>query len=150
MNEMIFNNQEQTDNKFLTFTVGNDELGMPISLINTIYINQQSITEVPGLPSYLRGLINMRGSVVPVMDVRVRFGLSPKEFDDRTCIIVCEIAGTDIGLIVDAVRDVDDILPADISPPALSHSQSSRYINGIGKTAKGTRLLLDCDRLVSD
>ena len=140
--------RETTAHKYLTFTVGRDELGLPISLVRTIYINSQSITAVPGLPPHLRGLVNMRGTVVPVLDTRVRFGLPPAEHDD-TCIIVCEAEDGEVGLIVDSVRDVVDIPPSDVSPPALTQARASRFIGGIGQTRQGALLLLDFEKLTA-
>ncbi len=136
--------------KFLTFTLGKEVYGIDIKYVTEI-IGIQSITEVPELPEYIKGIINLRGKIIPVMDVRARFKKELKEYNDRTCIIVIHIKGTSIGLIVDTVAEVifipnEDIVP----PPEINNSYNSRYIKGIGKVGNDVKLLLYCDRILSD
>jgi len=103
------------------------------------------------MPSYVKGVINLRGKVIPVMDVRVRFNLPPKEYDDRTCIIVVHVGATTVGLVVDKVNEVSDIPNEDIEPPPRSQrSSSSGYIKGIGKIGKEVKILLDIEKLLYD
>lgn len=135
---------------YLTFAVGEEDYGLEISVVTEI-INVQTITEVPELPAYIKGIINLRGKIIPVMDVRIRFNKEQQEYDDRTCIVVVDAQGTGIGLIVDTVRGVMNIGDEEITDPASHKSgYENRYIRGIGKTQQGVKLLLNLERLVAD
>ncbi len=136
--------------KYMTFAVGKEAYGLEIEYISEI-IMVQTITEVPEVPGYIKGIINLRGKILPVMDIRVRFNKDALAYNDRTCIIVAIIDGTLIGLIVDTVNAVMDIDPKEITDPANSLAETqNRYIRGIGKTESGVVLLLDLDRLVTE
>jgi len=136
--------------KFLTFPLGKEDYGIEISYVAEI-IGIQSITEVPQQPPYVKGIINLRGKIVPVMDVRLRFKKEPKEYNDRTCIVVIDIRDFSIGLIVDSVSEVLSISDGDIvPPPQVNNSTHSRFIKGIGKVGSDVKLLLDCEKLLSD
>ena len=143
--------RDGTQGMYLTFSVGQEEYGVGISYVTEI-INVQVITEVPELPPYIKGIINLRGKIIPVMDVRIRFNKEPKEYDDRTCIIVVDIGDSGIGLIVDRVCEVLQIADEEVVPPASSDKdeRDNRYISGIAKTGESVKLLLDIERLVSD
>lgn len=137
-------------NEYMTFAVGNEDYGLKIEFVSEI-INVQTITVVPEVPAYIKGIINLRGKILPVMDVRLRFNKEPIEYNDRTCIIVININNTMVGLIVDTVREVMEILPENIVESADGAAEmQNRYIKAIGKTETGVKLLLDLDRLVSD
>ncbi len=142
------NEQEGIKGMYLTFLVGDEDYGLEIAFVTEI-INVQAITQVPELPAYIKGIINLRGKIIPVLDVRIRFNKPPQEYNDRTCIIVVDVGGTVIGLIVDMVREVMSIDEEDIVPPAAQGARN-RYVSGIGKTPSGIKLLLDVERLVSD
>lgn len=148
-------NLEMTDmedtqkGKFLTFTLGNEAYGIEIQFVTEI-IGIQSITEVPEIPQYIKGIINLRGKIIPVMDVRLRFGKSPKDYNDRTCIIVVDIMEMSIGLIVDSVSEVISIPDTEIVPPPELNKAGSRYIKGIGKVGNEVKLLLDCQKLLNE
>ncbi|MDU2064963.1 MAG: chemotaxis protein CheW, partial [Sporomusaceae bacterium] len=117
----------------------------------TEIIGIQEITEVPELPDYLKGIINLRGKIIPVMDVRLRFKKEPCAYHDRTCIIVIDIQGVSIGLIVDHVSEVAEIAVDQIvAPPTTKTGFHNRYIKGIGKSGNGVKLLLDCDKLLNN
>ncbi|OQA14894.1 MAG: Chemotaxis protein CheW [Firmicutes bacterium ADurb.Bin356] len=135
--------------KYLIFTVGKELYGMEIRNITEI-IGIQPITAVPEMPEYVKGLTNLRGKVIPVMDARLRFQKEAKEYDDRTCIIVVESKKQTIGLIVDSVSEVLVVNDEDISPNPEITKTGHKYIKGIGKTGGSVKLLLDCERLVSD
>jgi purine-binding chemotaxis protein CheW len=138
------------DDKYLTFALGTEHYGLQIALVSDI-ITVLAITDVPDVPEYIRGIINLRGKIVPVMDVRCRFNKEVLPYNDRTSIIVINVKGSMIGLIVDMVSEVMDISPDDISLPAQGGKEmQNRFISGIGKTSGGVKLLLDIDRLVSD
>lgn len=136
--------------KFLTFFLANEVYGIEIRFVTEI-VGLQAITEVPELPSYIRGIINLRGKIIPVMDVRARFGKELREYDERTCVIVIEVQEIAIGLIVDSVAEVMDISEENIvPPPQVSKGYHHKYIKGIGKVGNEVKLLLDCDRLLND
>ena len=117
----------------------------------TEIIGIQEITEVPELPIYVKGIINLRGKIIPVMDVRLRFKKEQREYNDRTCIIVIDIRDISIGLIVDHVAEVVVIDPENIvPPPTIKTGFHNRYIKGIGKVGSEVKLLLDCNKLLND
>ena len=142
--------ENEMKDKFLTFEVEKDEYGVEIQYVVDI-IGMQKITEVPGLPDYLKGIVNLRGKVFPVMDVRTRFRKEPMEYNDRTCIIVIDMRDTTVGLIVDTVLEVLDIPEGSIvEPPDMCSENQNKYISGIGKVGQRVKLLLDCNRLFTD
>ena len=101
-----FDNIEEVDKEqFMTFTCDNEVYGVSIKYVNEI-IGLQQITAIPESEDYIIGLINLRGKIIPVIDVRIRFGKEPLEYNDRTCVIVIEVASTIIGLIVDGIEGV--------------------------------------------
>lgn len=145
--------QEQEEDtqkgKYLTFSLGNEFYGIEIKQVTEI-IGIQVITEVPELPDYIKGIINLRGMIVPVMDVRLRFKKPPKEYSDRTCVIVINIKDVSIGLIVDSVSEVLPIPDQDIVAPPEVSKGGNKYIKAIGKVGNDVKLLLDCNKLLKD
>lgn len=136
--------------KFLTFILGQEEYGIEIKYVTEI-IGIQNIAEVPDMPHYIKGVINLRGKVIPVMDVRLRFGLQEREYDDRTCIIVINIDEQSVGLIVDRVSEVLDIPEAQVEPPPRVRSGGgSRFIQGMGKVGDRVKILLNAHQLLFD
>ncbi|MBL4684501.1 MAG: chemotaxis protein CheW, partial [Nannocystaceae bacterium] len=136
--------------KFLTFRLGNEVYGLEIGVVTEI-IRWQDITPVPDVVEYIKGIINLRGKVIPVMDVRCRFAMPTREYDQRTCIIVMNVDSASVGLIVDTVAEVVDIADSQIEPPPSVGQASSRaVIKGVGKTGDEVRILLDPSRLVFD
>ncbi|NLL04992.1 MAG: purine-binding chemotaxis protein CheW [Clostridiaceae bacterium] len=111
----LFEEDTQKD-RYLTFVLGEEEYGIAIGYVTEI-IGLQSITEIPELPHYVKGIINLRGKIIPVMDVRLRFNKEAKEYNDRTCTIVIEVRDITVGLIVDAVAEVASITSENIVPP---------------------------------
>ncbi|MHC0038896.1 chemotaxis protein CheW [Pseudoneobacillus sp. C159] len=135
--------------KFLTFFVENECYGIEIKHVTEI-IGIQKITEIPEMPDFLRGIINLRGKIIPVMDVRLRFKKMVQEYNDRTCIIVIDIHECSIGLIVDRVSEVLSISDSQIvAPPEINHN-GNKYVMGIGKVGNDVKLLLDCEKLLKD
>ena len=147
-----FNFSEQEEDtqkdKFLTFKMGNESYGMEIKCVTEI-IGIQPVTQVPQLPEYIKGIVNLRGKIIPVMDVRLRFKKPFMEYNDRTCIIVVDVKDISIGLIVDMVSEVISIPDTDIVLPPDISSTGNRYIKGIGKVGNEVKLILDCDKLIS-
>lgn len=134
--------------RYLTFALSNELYGIEIKYVTEI-IGLQPITVVPELPEYLRGIINLRGKIIPVMDVRLRFKKQFREYNDRTCVIVIDIMNSAMGLIVDSVEEVISIPDTEIVVPAETTMISNRYIKGIGKVGNEVKLLLDCSRLLN-
>ena len=135
--------------KFLTFNMGNEFYGIEIKYVTEI-IGLQPITEIPEMPEYIKGIINLRGKIIPVMDVRLRFKKPYREYNDRTCIVVIEIRDVSIGLIVDSVSEVISIPDEEIvSPPSVA-KEGNKYIKGIGKVGSDVKLLLDSDKLLNE
>ena len=135
--------------RFLTFLIGKETYGIEIRFVKEI-VGIQSITEMPEMPDYMKGIINLRGIIIPVMDVRLRFSMNQKSYDDRTCVIVVDFVGILIGLIVDSVSDVINLDQANIVElPHNSIGLSNKYVKSIGKIESNVLLLLDCERLFS-
>ena len=141
------------EGKYLTFALADEEYGISILKIREI-IGIMPITSVPRTPEFVKGVINLRGKVIPIIDLRLRFGMEPMEYTDRTCIIVVEINAQDItiqiGTIVDTVSEVLNIKAEDIEDtPAFGASLTTEYILGMAKMEGGVKILLDIDRVLS-
>ena len=108
------------------------------------------ITKVPFLPEYMKGIINLRSTIIPVMDARMRFGMEPIEYSERTCIIIIENEANKIGLIVDAVNEVLKIPPKQIMESTKEKNDlKESFVNGISQINNDIQLILDCDSLVN-
>ncbi len=135
---------------YLTFHLAGEDYGLPVRSVIEI-IGVQKTTLVPDMPPYVIGIINLRGAVIPVVDIRVRFGLEPKPVDERTCVIVVQLAGTLVGAQVDQVRDVALIPEPAVEPaPKVRKGPASRFISGLGKVDDNVKILLDVTRLFYD
>lgn len=148
-NEEYEQEEDTQKDKYLIFTEGSEYYGIEIKAVTEI-IGIQPITEVPELPEYIRGIINLRGKIITVMDVRVRFNKVFQEYNDRTCIIVIDIQDISIGLIVDSVSEVAVIPDTEIVAPPEVNKGSNKFIKGIGKIGTEVKLILDCDQLFND
>lgn len=156
-NEVMEENEEEVfvdaqKDRFMTFITAGECYALEIKYVNEI-ISYQKITDVPETEDYVKGLINLRGKIIPVIDVRMRFGYEPLEYNDRTCIIITDVKGTVVGLIVEKIEEVVNIYEEDILPPpdlGYLHDQVDRYIYGIGKVNDSVKLLIDPDRLIKD
>lgn len=153
INSMMFTDQEDEDtltNKYLIFHLDKQEYAIAIQYVVDI-INVQPVTRVPSCPDYVRGITNLRGKVIPIIDVRLRFGKIQQDYDERTCIIVVELGGISVGMIVDSVSEVLTIESEDVSPPpSFSNNLDVRFIEGIGKAENGIKLILDCKTVLDD
>lgn len=137
--------------KFLTFPLQDSLYGIEIQHVLEVVIcsTTSKITQVPHMPSYTRGVINLRGKVIPVIDLRSRFKLELTEYNDRTCYVVVNIRGVTTGLIVDTVSGVVGIPPADVDPaPELENNMDNRFIAGLGKTEEDVYILLNIQELL--
>lgn len=140
--------EDTLKDRYLTFRIGKEDYGLEIRYVTEIIVMQR-ITEVPDTPPHIKGVINLRGMVIPVMDVRQRFHLEPREYDDRTCIVVVDFEGLAVGMIVDVVNEVVDILDSDIDPPPAAHSGIQvNYIMGMGKVGKKVKIILDVEKVL--
>lgn len=139
------------DNKYLLCKIGTEEYGVDIANVQSIE-ELQKIIAVPDLPGYVKGVINLRGSVIPVIDLRLKFNMEERRYDDRTCIVIARIWGTDIGLIVDTVSEVHDIPESNIDPPPAFKDQTGgeKYIAGLGKIGEEVKIILDVSKLFRD
>ncbi len=139
--------------KYLTFVLKAEEYGLEILKVREI-IGLMDITGVPQMPDYVAGVINLRGKVIPVVDLRLKFGMPHEEFTDQTCVIVVEVQGerseTLVGIIVDTVSEVLDIPGTDIEPaPEFGGDVDTEFILGIGKAKGGVKILLDIDKVIT-
>jgi purine-binding chemotaxis protein CheW len=137
--------------KYLLFTLGEEEYGIDIARITAIEELQQ-ITAIPGMPDFVKGVINLRGKVIPAVDLRLRFGLEEREYDDRTCIIIVSVNEGTIGFIVDIVSEVHEIGNEDIGPPPFFKkvSGNEQYISGLAKKGEGVKIILDVHKIISN
>ena len=152
LQELVENEEDTLKDKYLIFSIGRECYGIDIKYVTEI-IGIEPITEVPELPIYIKGVINLRGKIIPVMDVRAKFKKEEKEYDDRTCIIVVEIGNICIGLIIDTVSEVANIEESSISAPpktSFNRDTANKYIKGIGEVQNGVRLLIDCQKLLEE
>ena len=141
------------EGKYLTFTLAEEEYGIGILKIKEI-IGMLPITSVPQTPDFVKGVINLRGKVIPVMDLRLRFGMMSMDYTERTCIIVVEISGQAgtilVGIVVDAVSEVLNIKGNDIEKtPTFGTKLNTDYILGMAKMEGGVKILLDIDQVLS-
>ena len=138
--------------KYLTFALGNEEYAIGVRSVREI-IKMMDITRVPQLPPYVKGVINLRGRVIPIVDLRIKFGLPPVDYSERTCIVVVELTATDgtghMGLIVDAVHDVLTISTEDLTDSAdLYGGREPGYVESLARVKGRVRILLNIDRML--
>ncbi len=149
--EVLIENEEEslsTENKYLSFLLAGEEYGIDIKYITEI-LGLQAITDLPEMPDYVKGVMNLRGKVIPVIDVRLKFKKEERDYDQRTCIIVTNINETAVGLIVDTVKEVLDISANKIDPaPKMGRSAENSYIQGLGKVDESVKIILDIDNLL--
>ncbi len=139
--------------KYLTFTLNSEEYGMEITRIREI-IGMMTITRIPQTDAFVKGVINLRGKVIPVIDLRLKFEMDAIDYTERTCIIVAEIEGKSktvtIGVVVDGVSEVNNIKENEVEdPPAFGSALSTEYILGMAKKEDGVKILLDINKMMS-
>lgn len=153
--DTFLNNLDQIEEdtqkgKFLTFSLGTEFYGIDIIHVTEI-VGIQPITVVPDLPHFIKGIINLRGRIIPVIDIRLKFNKEVVSYNDRTCIIVIEVNEQSIGIIVDAVSEVINITDEQIVPPPPStNTSNNKYIKSIGKTDELVILMIDCHKIFTD
>jgi purine-binding chemotaxis protein CheW len=142
----------ELEGKYLTFTLAHEDYGLEILKVREI-IGMLDITAIPQAPSFFKGVINLRGRVIPVVDLRLKFGLPPMDYGERTCIIVVEVktdlGSVQMGVVVDSVSEVVNVNGADIEPPPSFGSRlDTRYILGLAKARGTIKILLDIDQVM--
>ena len=138
------------ENKFLLFKIAEEEFGIEIAFVQEI-INIVPITQIPSTPNYVKGIINLRGDIVPILEVRTRFMMEEKEYDDLTCIVVIEKNSEKIGLVVDQVHEVKYIDKEKISaPPATNLSYANQFVKSLGSVDDKVVLLIEANDLLYD
>ena len=150
---MVESTQNVGQGKFLTFSLGEEEYGVGILKVREI-IGMMDVTPVPETPDFVKGVINLRGKVIPVVDLRLKFKMEERAYDERTCIIVVEIITQTtpiaMGVVVDSVSEVLPISEDEIEPPpSLGLSLDTSYILGMAKTKDDVKILLDIDRVMT-
>ena len=149
INSALQEAEETQKDLFLTFRLGDEDYGMEIFHVIEI-VGIQKVTEVPDMPEFIKGIINLRGSVIPVMDVRLKFGMAERPYDDRTCLIVVRVNETTTALVVDCVNEVSEIPSNQIEPSPRTGRESGGYISGMGKLGDSVKILLNMDELLND
>jgi purine-binding chemotaxis protein CheW len=142
------------EGKYLTFCLAGEEYGIGILKVKEI-IGMMAITSIPQTPGYVKGVINLRGKVIPVIDLRLKFGMESIGYTERTCIIVVDIRGDNqkiqMGIVVDSVSEVLNIKPGEIEDtPTFGAQMNTDYILGMAKMEGGVKILLDIDRVLSN
>ena len=153
MGETIIKATDRMAGKYLTFDLASEEYGLEILRVREI-IGMMQITPVPKTPDFVLGVINLRGKVIPVVDLRLKFGLPYKEPDDRTCVIVVEVASAEnqvqMGIVVDRVNEVADVKDDDVEPtPSFGIALDTAFINGMAKVGDKVKILLDIDKVLT-
>jgi purine-binding chemotaxis protein CheW len=155
-NEMVAADEGRSvksrEGKYLTFSLSGEEYGIGILKVKEI-IGMMSITRIPQTPAYVKGVINLRGKVIPVIDLRSKFGLDAGEYTERTCVVVVEVSRDEghvlIGSIVDSVSEVLNIRETEIEEtPDFGTSLDTRFILGMAKVGSGIKILLDIDKVL--
>lgn len=150
--EIAVEEQVQTveGGKFLSFFLGKEEYAIEILKVQEI-IGLMPITPVPRMPEYIKGVLNLRGKIVPVMNLRTRFGLNEIEYTEETCIIVVQENQYLMGIIVDKVSEVADIEGKQIEEvPAFGTGEQSEYLSGIGKVKEQVKMIVDVEKVLFD
>ncbi len=148
------NNMANKEAKYLTFTLASEDYGIGILKIKEI-IGIMPVTPVPRTPDFVKGVINLRGKVIPVVDLRRRFEMEEIDYTERTCIVVVEIQGSSgmlmMGIVVDSVSEVLNVKSDDIdTTPSFGIELDTSYILGMAKMGKGVKILLDIDRVLNN
>lgn len=145
--DALADDEDSSENTYLTFHVGGEEYAVPVALVTEI-VRLQKTFSVPDVPSYIRGVINLRGKVIPLLDVRGRFGLPEAVYTDRTVVVVLDLADCATGLVVDGVSDVTEIPPDHIEIHAGLKSGERSMVKGMGRREERVSFVLDVDALL--
>lgn len=143
-------NEDTQKDKYLTFHLGGEDYAISIKHVTEI-VGVQKITAVPEMSSDIKGVINLRGKIIPLMDIRLRFHLAARDYDDRTCVIVVNMGDASVGLVVDTVSEVLDMPESQIEPvSSVNRTRANHFIHGIGKSGEDIKIVLNVDKLLYD
>jgi len=147
--ESVADRAENMGGKYLTFVLDNEEYGLEILKVREI-IGMMNITSVPSTPDFVKGVVNLRGKVIPVTDLRLKFGMPGAETTEQTCIIVVDIGSVEMGILVDQVSEVLDIADDEIEEaPSFGVAVNTDFILGMGKTEGRVTILLDISKVLT-
>jgi len=137
------------NNEFLSFRLGNEEYGIDILKVQEIR-NYETVTTIANAPDFIKGVVNLRGTIVPVVDMRIKFQLGDVGYDDFTVVIVLNVAGRVVGMVVDSVSDVITLSPEQVRPaPEFGAALHTEYITGLGTVDKRMLILIDIEKLMT-
>lgn len=144
---------KKTGGRYLTFVIANEVYGFEITRIQEI-IQMQKVTRVPQVKDYIRGIINLRGKIIPVIELRRRFSLPSREDTEKTCIIVAQVQGEQnaypVGIIIDEIKEVLDIAAENTEPPSMfGKTEYNEFISGISRINDEVKILLDVDKIIT-
>ena len=139
----------ENQNQLISFSIGNEDYGVNIQTVKEV-IRHREITRLPKAPTFVKGVINLRGDVIPILDLRERFGMEQKDYTDMTRVIVAEVEGRSVGMVVDSVSHVIRIEQDQIEPPPpyVGHV-SEEYIKGVGKVGEKLIVLLNIENILT-
>ena len=141
--------QMGSTNEYLTFTLGQEEYGVDILKVQEIR-GYEAVTKIANAPAFIKGVANLRGTIVPIVDMRIKFNLGEPVYDQFTVVIILNVAGRVVGMVVDSVSDVIELKPEQVRPaPDFSSSFDTRYITGLGTVDERMLILVDIERLMS-
>ncbi|MDP3669597.1 MAG: chemotaxis protein CheW [Telluria sp.] len=135
--------------EFLSFTVGSEEYGVDIQKVQELR-GFGAVTRIANAPDYIKGVVNLRGVIVPIIDMRLKLGLGAPNYDQFTVVIILTVRGTVTGIVVDSVSDVATLAPEQIKPPPARMALGAGYLIGIGTLEQRMLILVDIDRLLTD
>ena len=138
----------RASNEFLSFRLGGEEYGIDILKVQEIR-GYDAVTRIANTPAFIKGVINLRGTIVPIIDLRIKFGLGDPSYDEFTVVIILNVAGRVVGVVVDSVSDVLTLTDAQIRPaPDFSAALETQYVTGLGAIDERMLILVDIERLI--
>ena len=146
LEKLASENEDTLTSMYLTFKLGHEDYGIEVRYVTEI-VGMQKITEVPDMPGFVKGVVNLRGQVIPVIDMRIRFHMDSRPYDERTCIVVVNINEMQVGLVVDTISEVRNIEEKQISP---TPANSPPYIQGMAKIGDRVVILLEGQRILHE
>jgi purine-binding chemotaxis protein CheW len=147
--EPVSPEQRSATHEYLTFTLGREEYGVDILRVQEIR-GYEAVTKIANAPAFIKGVANLRGTIVPIVDMRIKFDLGDPVYDQFTVVIILNIAGRVVGMVVDSVSDVIELKPEQVRPaPEFSSSFDTRYITGLGTVEDRMLILVDIEQLMS-
>ncbi len=142
-------NENRMGREFLGFTLGKEEYGIDILKVREIR-GYEAVTRIANAPAFIKGVINLRGVIVPIVDMRIKFNVGEAVYDQFTVVVVLEIGGRIVGIVVDSVSDVFTLTPEEIKPaPEMSSTFNTSYLLGLGTIAERMLILVDIDKLMT-